>query len=167
MNTLNFSDVYLNKNLFIRIALCVFIATTLAFLSHVFIHGMTQPLLTAMTHNIQPSNPAYYPREIIIASYFTAFFSISAAILVYYYAGHALKIKIHNKVLRSLVLGLIILAIKGELIRYTIVGYLVLSRLGAHHPLFYIFVNQADIWFPNIILAFCLVYLCPLKTIRC
>ncbi len=149
-----------SSNVYLKLGLSIFIAVTLAFVSHVFIQNFTKPLLAAMAQGIRPST-GNYPNTIVITSYITAFIMVSIDAFLYYHAGHLLKIS--NKILKSLVVAFIMLESHGELIRNTLVGYLDLSRLGAHKPLFYIVLTQADKWIPNLILAFCIVYLCPLK----
>jgi hypothetical protein len=109
------------------------------------------------------SNDTNYPSYIVITAYFTAFITIGIHMLVYYFTQDRLPIQ--NKLIKSFVLCAILLELKGDLIRYTLVGYLDLRRIGAPCPFTYIILTQLDKWIPNLIISCLLVYGCPKRSL--
>jgi hypothetical protein len=152
----------MSRNAILKWTLLIVVISILTFFSHVFVQGWIRPILPGLAEGMQPEPPGIYPNYIVALAFATAIIQIALNVLVYYYAGHLLAIQ--NKILKSLALTAIILELNGALIRYTVVGSFELARLGAAHPVLYILADNLDKWIPNLILAFGLVYFCPLKT---
>ena len=57
----------------------------------------------------------------------------------------------------------LILEIKGDLIRQPVMDILLNYTIGLKNPVLFVFLNQVDKWMANLLLAVCLVYLCPQK----
>jgi hypothetical protein len=63
--------------------------------------------------------------------------------------------------MKALFLAAIILEIKGELIRQPLMDWFYNYSLGMKNPLLFVTLTHADKWVANLLLAFCIVYLCP------
>jgi len=149
----------MNK-LYLKLVFCIIVATLLALTSHIYISEFTRPLIGELTAGMDFS-PDGYSRYIIITAYGTAFVTVSLLVFLYYQAGHLLNIS--NRFLKSIVLAIILLEIKGNFFRQPLMDYLLSSSKGVNNPLYLIFLNQADQWAANLLLALVLVYFCPLK----
>jgi hypothetical protein len=128
--------------------------------SHILLQDSTKPLIDAIGRGMrQPGD--HYPVSVYIASCATAVLTISVNAFLYYHAGHLLTIS--NRLMKSLVLAALLLEAKGELIRTPLVEYVYSVHLGAQNPLVFVALNHIGVWIPNLILALCLVYLCPMR----
>lgn len=148
--------------LWLRFLFCVVVAATASLTVHIYLSATVKPLITALTPpDFRPQHSDGYVPSVMIASYVTAFIMIAVLAFLYRQAGHLLAVA--NRPLKALALAAIILEAKGELIRKPVMDFTYNQSIGFPQPLHFVLLEQADIWAANILLAFCLVYLCPLK----
>lgn len=149
-----------NKKI-LQIALCLITATVLALTSHIYISEGMKPILDAMMQDV--SQPPAYSAFIISAAYGTAVISVGLVVFLYYHTQHLLPIE--SNLLKVLVIACIILELKGNLIRQPLMNILVNYSMGMDGFKPYVFesLNALDNWVSALLLALCLVYLCPKK----
>ena len=149
-----------NKKI-LQAGVCLVIATVLALTSHIYISEWVKPTLDSMMQGLQPP-PAYSP-FIISAAYITAFIRVTLVIFLYYHTQHLLPIK--SNLLKVLLVACILLETHDNLIRQPVMNILVNYTMGMKELEPYVFeaLNMFDKWVSAILLAACLVYLCPQK----
>lgn len=140
----------------------IVIATLGTLTSHIFIQKAVTPLIEKMQQEMTVSES--YSFLVIFCAYITAFIQTSLTVFLYYKAGHILNIR--NKTLRILFLAAIILELKGALIREPFMNFIYNVQLGMNNPFLFSILLQLDRWIPNLFLSACLVYLCPLQSIK-
>lgn len=151
------------KSVYIKLGLCTFVAALLALTSHIYISDWTKVAIEHIMKDFHPESTGY-SNTVIYAAYASAFITVGVIVFLYYQAGHLLNIS--NRILKALVIAALILEIKGDLFRQPLMDYILNKSLGLDNPLLFVFLNQADKWVANLLLALCLVYLCPLKQMR-
>lgn len=144
----------------LQASLCLIMATILALTTHIYISEWVKPILDSMTQGLT-SKP--YSPMIISAAYGTAFITIALVVFLYYHTQHLLPIK--SRFLKALLVACILLELKGNLIRQPVMDILVNYSFGMEglKPFLFVGLNKIDQWLANILLAMCLVYLCPQK----
>jgi hypothetical protein len=153
------------QNIFIRIIFCSLLATAIALTTHIYVLELTKPLLDQMMQdaiakgiNNNP-DPFHYGKIIICSAYITAFLTIGVLAFLYYHCQHLIPGR--SKFTKFLVATAIIFGVKGELIRQPIMDIILNYTTGFPNPILFVVLNHTDKWLANILLAACLVYLCP------
>lgn len=149
-----------NKRI-IQAGLCLVIATVSALTTHIYISEWAKPILDSMMQGLHSLPP--YSHAIISAAYGTAFITVALKIFLYYHAQHLLTIK--SNLLKVLLVACIYLELSGNLIRQPIMDILVNYTTGMEglKPFLFVILNMLDRWISALLVAFCLVYLCPKK----
>jgi len=149
------------NRLYLKLVLCTLIGAILALSSHIYISEWVNPFITKMMEGLN-SPTGNYPFHITAAAYGTTFVTVGLLVFVYYQAGHLLTIS--NSGAKVLVLTVIILEMKGSLLRQPLMDYLINSSLyGMEHPFAFILLSNIDKWIANLFISFCLVYFCPTR----
>ncbi len=151
------------KSVYVKLWLCTLISALLALTSHIYISEWTKVAIEHMMKDFQPESEGY-SNNVIYAAYATAFITVGVIVFIYYQAGHLLYIS--NRFFKALIIAALILEMKGDLFRQPLMDYIFNKSLGLENPFLFVFLNQTDKWVANILLALCLVYLCPLKQKR-
>lgn len=159
-----------NKKI-IQALICAVIATALALTTHIYLSEWIKPTLDAMMQHsiaqgINPNLvPEHYPKIIFYAAYGTAFMIIGFLIYFYYHTQHLIPGK--SRFTKVFLVTAIIFVIKGgDLIRQPIMDVILNYVVGLDKPILFVALNHIDKWLANLLLAICLVYLCPKKTAR-
>lgn len=141
---------------------CLIAATILGLTSHIYISECLKPTLDAMTQGLH-SNPDGYSYAIIAAAYGTAIITVGLVVFLYYHTQHLLLIK--SNLFKTFVIAGILLELKGNLIRQPIMDILVNYSFDMHglQPFKFVGLNMLDKWVSSLLVALCLVYLCPRK----
>jgi hypothetical protein len=143
--------------------LCLILATVSGLTTHIYVSEWIKPMLDSMTQEINSSpDSSTYPPVIIYAAYGTAFITVALKVFLYYHAQHLLPIK--SKILKTFLVAALMLEINGNLIRQPVMDILLNYTIGMKNPFLFVALNNVDKWLANILLAACLIYLCPQKT---
>jgi hypothetical protein len=145
----------------LRGAFCVLVATILALNAHVYVQAWAQEEMGRITQGAALISPPETALPIIAASYVTAFITAGVLALTYYWVGD--RLPIGRRPLKAIALALLLLEFKGSLLRMPIMNAIVYAYAGAHSPVTLALLGQIDMWAANLLLAFCLVYLCPIR----
>lgn len=148
----------------LRGIICIVVATVAALSAHIFVQGWAQNIMgPTMQGLVLPKDG--YPRIVVVAAYVTALAPTGIVTLIYYWTADRLPIA--NRPLKALAVTAMLLALKGELIRQPLMNAItyiyVFAKPGTPIPIEAAFLLQADKWAANLALAFCLVYLCPVR----
>ena len=143
----------------VRILLCTTVIAVVALTVHILIQDATRLPIRDLVIGCNSGGP--YSGSVTLVAYLTALVSTFVAAVLYSYTGHLLPVG--NRVGQSVIVGAILLELKGELIREPLVNYFYAIDCHIHQPLAYAVLSQMDKWLPNLIIAFLLVYMCPLK----
>ena len=155
----------MNQRKIFQAFICVSIATVLALTTHIYILQWAEPILKAMTQGMTANpDPSNYPPVIMYSAYATAFFTVGLLVFFYYHAQHLIPGK--SNLIKILLVTLILLGLKGDLIRQPLMDLILNYTLGMERPFVFVAVNHVDRWLANLLLAVSLVYLCPRKEIR-
>ncbi|WP_420961350.1 hypothetical protein [Brucella sp. IR073] len=143
---------------------CVVVATVAALTAHIFVQGWAQNIIGPIMQGLVPPKDGY-PSVVVVAAYVTALIPTGTVAFVYYWTADRLPIV--SRPLRTLVIAAILLALKGDLIRQPLMNAItymyVFAKPGAPVPVEAGLLLQADKWAANLVLAFCLVYFCPIR----
>lgn len=154
-----------NKN--IQALICIVTTSFSALTTHIYISQLTKPILDTLIQNsleqnlISNPNPSEYPAIIIYASYATALVTTGFLVFCYYHTQHLIPGRFWYS--KTIYTAAIIFGIKGELIRQPIMDYILNYTIGLNNPLVFVIMNSLDQWLANLLLALCLVCLCPQK----
>ncbi|MEN8236763.1 MAG: hypothetical protein ABFQ95_04380 [Pseudomonadota bacterium] len=145
--------------------ICVSIATVLALTTHIYVLEWAKPILDTMAQgmNVNPDS-SNYPPIIMYSAYATAFFTVGLLVFFYYHAQHLIPGK--SNLMKVLLVTAILLGLKGELVRQPLMDLILNYTLGMEQPFLFVSLNHVDRWLANLLLAVCLVYLCPRKEIK-
>ena len=139
---------------------CLVVATIFSLTTHIYVSKWAKPSLDAMMQGIFPEPPPY-SSLIISAAYGTAFITVGLKVFLYYHAQHLFFNK--SNLIKTFLIACISLELSGDLIRKPIMDVLVNFTMGLKHPFLFVMLNQMDKWLSALLLAACLVYLCPKK----
>ncbi|MBB2969870.1 hypothetical protein [Mesorhizobium sp. RMAD-H1] len=139
---------------------CIVVATAAALTTHIIAQAWAQDIGGPLMEGFVPPTGAY-SRPVIAAAYATAFMTMGFTAVIYYWVADRLPVT--NSPMKVLVVAIALLALKGELIRMPIMNAVTFAYYGAHAPISAALLLQADKWAANIVLAICLVYLCPVR----
>ncbi|RCS21403.1 hypothetical protein DUT91_24375 [Phyllobacterium salinisoli] len=146
---------------------CVIVATVAALTTHIFVQGWTQDIIGPVMQGLVPPKDGY-PRVVVVLAYVTALMPTGIVAFVYYWTADRLPIV--SRPLRALTVAALLLALKGELLRQPIMNAItyayVFAKAEVPMPIEAGLLLQADKWAANLMLAFCLVYLCPVREHR-
>lgn len=145
---------------------CTIIAALLSLTAHIYVMKLAQPYIDAIIQqateqgiNINP-DPSTYSFIVVGAAYLTAILMVAAYVFLYYHAQHLIPGK--TKFTKTLVVVAILFGLKGDLVRQPIMNFIVsFESMSFVTTLKFVVLNHIDKWLANILLAFCLVYLCP------
>jgi hypothetical protein len=141
---------------------CLVLATISALTTHIYVSEWVKPLLDTMAQGMDPSpDSSTYPPFIIYAAYGTAFITVALKVFLYYHVQHLLPLK--SKVFKILLVAGLMLELNGNLIRQPVMDLLLNYTIGMKNPLLFVALNHFDKWLANLLLAICLVYVCPQK----
>lgn len=147
----------------LQITLCLVMATVMALTSHIYVSEWSKPLLNSLMRDFHPESYCGYSPLVISAAYATAFIQVGLTVFLYYHTHHLLPVK--SNFLKTLVVVCILLESKGDLIRQPFMDILLNYTLGMEgfKPFLFGALHILDKWIANLLLAMCLVYLCPQK----
>lgn len=157
-------DIMKNKTV-IWAVICAAVATVLSLTSHIYIIESTKPIINLMVESITTHyDSSEYPLFIMVSAYVTDFFTTGILVFLYYHTQHLIPCT--KKWQKLLFVIAIIFGIKfGGLVRQPIMDYLLSSISGMESPSLFIFYTTIDGWVSNLLLAICIVYLCPQKAV--
>ena len=144
--------------------ICTCIATGLALTTHIYVAEWMKPFLDkliAAQGGIPSTNPSLYPSIIIFSAYATAFLLIGFLVFLYYHTQHLIKAE--SRLTKILLVTCILFGFKGDLIRQPIMNFILMHTTGFNDAFLYVILDNIDKWRANLLLALCLVYLCPYK----
>lgn len=144
----------------VKIIFCTILTALIALTAHILVQNWTKPAIRALVYGHTGSDGAYSATVVSVA-YLTALITMFVNVVVYYYAGHLLPFK--NKVAKSLLLAGLLLEMNGSLVRVPIVNYFYAVDCSISQPLLYAVYSQLDTWIPRLLIAFLLVYACPIR----
>ena len=153
------------KNL--QVFMSVVVATVLVLTTHIYMAEWMKPFLDAIMKNataqgILSPDPSHYPPIIMYAAYGTAFMITGSLVFFYYHLQHLVPGKSNfTKIL--LVTAIIFMLKGGDLIRQPIMDIILNYTIGFSNPILFVVLNHVDKWLANLLLAICLVFLCPRK----
>lgn len=144
----------------LKLCLCIVSAAVLGLTTHILVQNWTKPIIEVLVHG-HPGSDGNYSVTVVSFAYLTALITMLVNVLIYYYAGHLLPFK--NKIAKGLVLTALLLETSGSLLREPIVNYFYAIDCGVAQPVLFAICNQLDKWIPKLVVAFLLVYFCPLR----
>lgn len=112
----------------------------------------------AQGHHIPTSDE--YSSWIVFWTYVTAFEQMLVVALVYYFVGGLIK---WNKLITICLLSMISLELGDNLIRMTVMNFIVAADAGISSPLTFAFLSQLDQIVNHFLTIFVLVFVCPTK----
>jgi hypothetical protein len=135
-------------------------ASVLGLTSHIFLQNWTQPILDRMSQEVMSDNSTY-PTIVIAAAYATGLLTIGVKVFLYYHTQHLLPSI--STLIKLLLVTIILLELKGELIRMPLMNTLLNYNLGMSNPFLFGILASLDQWVASFLTAACLVFLCPKK----
>jgi hypothetical protein len=160
-NVMNFKFV-------VQLVACTVIAALASLTTHIYIMKFVQPCIDSIMEQAARdginfnTDPSTYSSLIIGAAYLTAIIMIAMYVFLYYQLQNLVPGKTVLK--KILFVTLILFGIKGDLIRQPIMNFIVSYELVSFFSACkFVVLNHSDKWIANILLAICLVTLCPKK----
>ena len=138
----------------------IVLATMLALSTHIYM----MKFCFYLNNLLNPSIPLHCPQYssfITCSAYLTAIFPTTVLAIAFYFGGVLLPF---GKNTNALILCALVLGIKGELLRMPLMNFVCNIESGFSSAILYSFFNHFHIWVANLVLSFCIVYICPKKS---
>lgn len=144
----------------LQAGICLVAASVLGLTSHIFLQNWTQPILDRMSQEVMSDNSTY-PTIVIVAAYATGLLTMGVKVFLYYHTQHLLPPI--STLIKLLLVTIILLELKGELIRMPLMNTLLNYNLGMSNPFLFRILASLDQWVASFLTAACFVFLCPKK----
>jgi hypothetical protein len=129
--------------------------------SHIYILKLSLPILAKLSLGNTFPDPDHYTFGIVCWAYATAIEQTTVIATVYYFTADLLKLR--NQFLKIVILSFILLELKGDLLRMTVMNTIVAHTAGVTSPLMFGVISQLNQWIASILLVTALVFICPTK----
>ncbi len=143
---------------------CVVVATFFALISHIFLMKVAHYFINMIDKEIFPKGPPSHGSFITIVAYITAL--LPTFFIAYIYYQTADLISFTKKISKVCFVAILILGIKGDLFRQPFMNFICSLPIGVKKAVLFSLLNHLHIWIANFILAFFIVYLCPVKKLQ-
>lgn len=144
-----------SAGIILKWSLATVTAGILGFLSHAFLVNLIQPFIMSTMRGADVAQPPY-PPMIALSAAATALIPVGALTAMYHWLGH--NIPARSRVGKGLWLGVLILLLKGELIRQPLMDLLI------GNPLMVVALQNGQAVASNLIAALAIALLMPLKS---
>jgi len=138
----------------VRLLVAAIVAAIVALSLHIFLQQWTQPIIAHLMIGVEVARPPYGPL-ITTAAYVTAVVPALVAAVLFYYGAHLLPSR--SRIAKGLLLGGLIILIKGDLIRQPIMNFLI------GNPLPVVALTDLHAVAANLGLGLAIGLLCPIK----
>lgn len=132
--------------------LSIFLAAAVGLGCHVFLLKLITPIVNKEMVGVQIAHPPYSV-AINIAAYLTMILPAAGMAIVYYFLLP--HFPFNSRILRGLCLAILVLLVKGELVRMPIMNVLV------GNPIKIAILQQSQIWISNIAMALMIAFVFP------
>lgn len=148
------------KSLTLKIGLNALIASIVGLSAHIYLQGFfgKKQALLLKGHTI--ITPEQYSSLVILMAYITAFEQVVVAAIAYYFVGGLFQC---NRIIKIIILTFFYMELHGELIRITIMNFLVAQQSHIKSPLLFALYSQADKLIASILIVTILVLFMPVK----
>ncbi len=146
--------VTMNKKVIVRLGIAVIVASIATLTLHIYLLQVITPIINKIGPALTLQKPPY-PLSTNLAAYITMLVPILVIAIIYRMLGHHLPG--NNVFIKGIVLGCLLLLIKGELLRQPLMNVLV------GNPVWLALLQQSHVWLSNLVLGLIVVLTVPLK----
>ena len=140
--------------------LATIVAVIVGLTTHIYILRLTDPILAKLSMGHVFPRPEEYTFNTIFWAYVTAIEQMTVIAAIYYFTADLLKI---GRFLKIMLLSIILLELKGDLFRMTVMHMVVAHTVGVSHPILFGVATQFNQWAATLLLVTALVFICPIK----
>ena len=141
----------------LKLVLVVVISTVIGLSTHIYLLKIISPVIAERMQGVVIQKPPYSVVITTIA-YITFVFPAIGTVLVYYFIQDVFPGK--SRVVKGVLFGLLILLVKGELLRQPIMNFIV------GNPIKITLLQQSQVWLSNLIMCVIIALFTPALQVK-